>query len=160
MANSLDCRWDAVRKLQQRLYCLQPGSEVAEIVEHAISLAINSKSQELNYKFFYYDTIRNARFSVLRTKIRQRRLLKKAACLADRWAESPETYTLSNLETELREIIAQSDENLAICFDAMISGESVSATAVACGVSQRTVDRLRCKVRQIVQSYLNSQKAI
>jgi hypothetical protein len=73
---------------------------------------------------------------------------------ADCWKKLP------NLETELRENIAQFGENLAICFDAMINGESVSATALACGVSRRTVDRLRYKVRQIVQSYLNAQKAV
>ena len=72
MKRALNTRWCAVIEMQQRLKMLNPGSPEAEIVEHAVLLAINSKSQEENLKFFRYDIIRNARFSLQRTKVRQR----------------------------------------------------------------------------------------
>ena len=160
MAYLLDSRWSIVVELQQSLYHLQPGSEAADIIEHAISLAIQSTSQEINHKFFHHDIIRNARFSLLRTKARQRQLLKKAALLTEIGTEDSGLYTSSNLKAELREVVAQSGENLARCFDGMVNGESVAATALACGVSRRTVDRLRYRVRQVVQSYLNAQEFV
>lgn len=104
--------------------------------------------------------MRNARFSFLRTKSRQRQLLKKATLIADRWTENHEIAVLSVLETDLREVIAKSGQNLAICFDAMVNGESVAATALSCGVSPRTINRLRHRVRQIVNSYLITQEVI
>ena len=142
------------------MYRLKPGSEAADIIDHAISLAIKSTSQELNHKFFYHDIIRNARFSLLRTKTRQRQQLKKAALVTERWTEDSGLYTSSNLKAELREVVAQSGENLVRCFDGMVNGESVAATALACGVSRRTVDRLRYRVRQVVQSYLNAHEVV
>lgn len=160
MAYLLDSRWSIVVELQQSLHYLRPGSETADIIEHAISLAINSKSQEINRSFFRHDIIRNARFSLLRTKARQRQLLKKAALLTEIGTEDSGLYTSSNLKAELREVVAQSGENLARCFDGMVNGESVAATALACGVSRRTVDRLRHTVRQVVQSYLNAQEVV
>lgn len=159
MKESLDRRWCIVLDLQERLQKLQPGSEAANIMERAIFLAINSVSQEHNYKFFRYDIVRNARFSYLRTKARQRRLWKKAALLIDAWTEDSDWYAQLDLEAELRQVVAQSGDSLAKCFDGMVNGESIAVTALACGVSRRSVDRLRQKVRQIVQSYLDDQEA-
>jgi len=158
MNQSLNIRWRAVLWMQQRLQSLRPGSDEAHIIEHAISIAINSKSQKQNSKCFRYDIVRNARFSFRRTKARQHRLWQKTALLTPAWTEDAEAYTYSDLEAELRTVVAKSGKKLSRCFDDMINGESVSATARACGVSQRTANRLRQKVRQIVQTYLDSQE--
>ncbi len=87
-------------------------------------------------------------------------MLKKAALLTEIWTEDSELYTSSNLKAELRAVVAQSGENLVRCFDGMVNGESVAATALAYGVSRRTVDRLRYRVRQVVQSYLYAQEIL
>ncbi|WP_375511546.1 hypothetical protein [uncultured Nostoc sp.] len=157
MTRALNTRWCAVLEMQQRLKMLNPGSLEAEIVEHAVSLAINSKSQEENLKFFRYDIIRNARFSLQRTKIRQRQLCKRVALLTPGRVEEAEFCASCDLEAQLRAVIAASGKNMSQCFDDMINDKSVAATALACGVSQRTANRLRQKVRQIVKIYLNSQ---
>ncbi|MBW4559705.1 MAG: hypothetical protein KME32_00880 [Mojavia pulchra JT2-VF2] len=158
MTRALNTRWRAVLEMQQRLKTLNPGSPEAEILEHAVSLAINSKSQEENLKFFRYDIIRNAKFSIQRTKIRQRRLCRKVALLTPTWNEEVKLYASSDLEAQLSMVIAASGKNMSKCFEDMINGKSVAATALACGVSQRTANRLRQKVRQIVQIYLDSQE--
>lgn len=44
MTRVLNTRWCAVLEMQQRLKMLNPGSPEAEIVEHGVSLAINSES--------------------------------------------------------------------------------------------------------------------
>lgn len=157
MTTVLNTRWCAVLEMQQRLKMLNPGSPEAEIVEHAVSLAINSKSQEENLKFFRYDIIRNARFSLQRTKVRQRQLCNKVALLTPACFEEGEFCASSDLEAQLRAVIAASGKNMSQCFDDMINNESVAATALVCGVSQRTANRLRQKVRQIVKIYLNCQ---
>lgn len=158
MTISLNTRWRAVLEMQQRLKTLSPGSPEAEIIEHAVSLAISSKSQEENLQFFRYDIIRNAKFSIQRTKVRQHRLCKKVALLTPTQNEEAKIYTSLELEAQLRMVIAASGKNMSKCFELMINGESVAATALACGVSQRTANRLRQKVRQIVQAYLDSQE--
>ncbi|OUL19231.1 hypothetical protein BV372_33590 [Nostoc sp. T09] len=144
--------------MQQRLRTLNPGSPEAEILEHAVSLAINSKSQEENFKFFRYDIIRNARFSIQRTKVRQHRLCRKVALFTPTWNEEARSYSSLDLEAQLSMVIAAFGKNMSKCFEDMINGKSVAATALACGVSQRTANRLRQKVRQIVQTYLDSQE--
>ncbi|MEH1812711.1 MAG: hypothetical protein V7K26_29630 [Nostoc sp.] len=160
MTRVLNTRWYAVLEMQQRLKMLNPGSPEAEIVEHAVSLAINSKSQEENLKFFRYDIIRNARFSLQRTKVRQRKLCKKVALLTPACFKEPteaQDFASFDLEAKLRAVIAASGKNMSQCFDDMINDKGVAATALACGVSQRTANRLRQKVRQVVKIYLNSQ---
>jgi DNA-directed RNA polymerase specialized sigma24 family protein len=155
----LDKRWHTILELQQHLQTLNPGSYEAEIVEYAISLAVRrTQSQEQNLKFFRYDLIRNARFSFWRTKTRQNRLCQEVALLSSPWTEDTDLYTASELEAELRSLVSTSGKNLGQCFNNMLNGESVAATALACGVSQRSANRLRQKVRQIVRTYLDTQE--
>ena len=157
MTEVLDKRWLTVLELQQRLQTLNPGSHEAEIIEHAISLTVNSQSQEQNVKFFRYDLIRNARFSLQRTQVRQRWLRQKVALLTPDWAEDTEPHVALELEAQLRSVVSVSGKNLSQCLDDMLNGENVAATSLACGVSQRTANRLRQKVRQIVQTHINTQ---
>ena len=158
MTKALNQRWLIVLELQKRLQNLNPGSPEAEIVEHAISLAIESRSQEQNVKFFRYDLIRNARFSLKRTKARQHRLWQKAALMTPAWAEDTNPYIALELESQLRSVLSKSGQHLNQCFNDMLNGKSIATTALACGVSQRTANRLRQKVRQIVQAYLDTQR--
>jgi hypothetical protein len=160
MTKVLDKRWITILELQQRLQTLTPGSSEAEIIEYAISLAINSQSKEQNLKFFRYDLIRNARFSLRRAKVRQTRLWQKAALLTSTWIEDAEPCIALEIEEQLRTVLSSSGKNLNQCFNNMLNGESVAATALACGVSQRTANRLRQKVRQIVQTYLDTQEIV
>jgi hypothetical protein len=159
MTKVLDKRWLTVLELQQRLQTLTPGSSEAEIIEHAISLAVNSRSQEQNLKFFRYDLIRNARFSLRRAKVRQTRLWQKAALLTPIWIEDAELCVALEIEEQLRAVVSASGKNLSQSFNDMLNGKSVDATALACGISQRTANRLRQKVRQIVRIYLDTEIA-
>lgn len=160
MKKQLDTRWRVVLELQQRLEKLKPGSDEANILEHAISLAINSTSQEPNHKFFRHDILRNARFIYWRSKTRQLELMQKVTHTTSTWTQGCEMNAGLELEEKLREVITKSGKGLMRYFEGMINGESVDVTAVACGVSRRTVDRRRRKVRQIVQSFLDeSEKA-
>ncbi len=158
MTKVLDKRWLTVLELQQRLQTLTPGSLEAESIEHAISLAINSQSQEQNLKFFRYDLIRNARYSLGRAKARQIRLWQKAALLTPSWIEDAEPCVALEIEEQLRAVVSASGKNLSQCFDDLLNGKSAADTASACGVSQRTANRLRQKVRQIVQAHLDKQE--
>ncbi|MBW4647530.1 MAG: hypothetical protein KME06_02345 [Kastovskya adunca ATA6-11-RM4] len=157
MAKVLDKRWRTVLELQQRLQMLTPGSSEAEIIEYAISLAINSQSQEQNLKFFRYDLIRNARFCLGRAKVRQTRLWQKAASFTPTWTEDAEPCVALEIEEQLRAVVYASGKNLSQCFHDLLNGRSLADTASACGISQRTANRLRQKVRQIVQTYLETQ---
>lgn len=136
---------------------LNPSSLEAESIEHAISLAINSRSQEQNLKFLRYDLIRNARFSLKRTKARQHRLWQKAALFTPAWTDDADRYSALDLESQLQSLLSKSGKHLHQCFNDMLNDESIATTALACGISQRTANRLRQKVRQIVQSYLDNQ---
>ncbi|EKQ68022.1 hypothetical protein OsccyDRAFT_3528 [Leptolyngbyaceae cyanobacterium JSC-12] len=158
MCNPLDKRWCVVLELQQSLQHLTPGSLEAEVAEHAISLAINSRNSEQNLKFFRYDLIRNARFSLKRTKARQHRLWQKVASATPAWAEDTTPYASSELESQLRLMLSKSGKQLNQCFTDMLDGKSVASTAKAYGISHRTAIRLRQKVRQIVQAYLDAQE--
>jgi len=158
MANALDKRWLVVLELQQSLQQLNPGSLEAEIIEHAITLAIKSRNPEQNLKFFRYDLIRNARFSLKRTKARQRRLWQKVSLATPAWVEDTAPYVSLKLESQLRLMLSKSGNYLNQCFTDMLDGKSIASTAIACGVSQRTANRLRQKVRQIVQAYLDAQE--
>ena len=158
MANALDKRWRVVLQLQQGLQRFTPGSLEAETYEHAISLAIKSQNPEQNLKFFRYDLIRNAKFSLKRTKARQRRLWQKAALVTPAWTEDALPHIAAELESQLRPILSKSGEHLNQCFTDMLSGESIASTAITCGVSQRTANRLRQRVRQIVRTYLDAQE--
>ena len=65
--------------------------------------------------------------------------------------EEAEFCASSDFEAQLRAVIAVSGKNMSQCFDDIINDKSIVATALACGVSQRTANRLRQKVRQIVK---------
>jgi hypothetical protein len=154
MAEVLDKRWRTVLTLQQRLQKLNPGSQEAEIIEHAISLAIDSHNQEQNLTFFRYDLIRNAKFSIRRTKARQSQLWQKVLLDTPHLIEDINSYSAMELEATLRGVVTTAGKNLEQCFHDMLNDKDVAATALSCGVSQRTANRLRQKIRQIVRVYL------
>lgn len=80
---SSDVRWTVAGKLYSHLQKLVPGTREAEIIEHAISLALNSGRQSRSVTFLYQDVMRNARYSMLRTLKRRSVLLEFTAYSVD-----------------------------------------------------------------------------
>jgi hypothetical protein len=75
------------------------------------------------------------------------------------WIEDAELCVALEIEEQLRAVVSASGKNLSQSFNDMLNGKSVDATALACGISQRTANRLRQKVRQIVRIYLDTEIA-
>jgi hypothetical protein len=108
-------------------------------------------------KFFRYDLIRNARFSLRRTKARQLRLQQKVALATPTWFEDAVPYI--SVEYRLQLMLSKEGKHLTQCFTDMLDDKTIANTAATCGVSQRTANRLRQKVRQIVQNYLDDRES-
>ncbi len=160
-----DIRWDVVGKLYSRLQRLTPGTQEAEAVDHAITLALNPERQAQNVSFLVYDVLRNARYSKQRAQKRRSELFKKLNAYTRQTAahinnETPEAVCIAQeIEVKIREILAQGDSYMIRCFDGMLVGESISETATACGISRRSVDRARHKIRTISHPFFFEQEA-
>jgi hypothetical protein len=156
---SQDIRWDVVEKLYSRLQRLTPGTQEAEAIDHAITLALNPERQAQNVSFLVYDVLRNARYSRRRTQKRCGELSKKLNVYATQTAahlncKTPEAICIAQeIEVKIRETLAQRDSHIMRCFEGMLLGESISETATACGISRRSVDRARQKIRTISRPF-------
>jgi DNA-directed RNA polymerase specialized sigma24 family protein len=156
---SQDIRWDVVGKLYSRLQRLTPGTQEAEAIDHAITLALNPERQAQNVSFLVYDVLRNARYSRRRTQKRCGELSKKLNVYATQTAahlncKTPEAICIAQeIEVKIRETLAQRDSHIMRCFEGMLLGESISETATACGISRRSVDRARQKIRTISRPF-------
>ncbi|MDZ7966592.1 MAG: hypothetical protein RM368_16705 [Nostoc sp. DedSLP03] len=162
--SSCDVRWDVLKVLYSRLQRLTPGTKEAEITEHALSLALNYKRQSKNVKFFLYkDVLNNAKYSILRTQARRSALYQKLTAYSVYGVgnyETPEAICIAyELEFSIRKAVKQLDPKILRCLDGMLVDESIAETAVACGISRRSVERARHKIREISQSILFEQKA-
>lgn len=159
---SSDVRWDVLQDLYSRLQKLTPGTKEAEIAEHAISLALNPRRQSKDATFFLYDVLDNAKHSILRTQTRRNALLKKFTAYSAHVVhnyETPEAICIAQeIEAKIREAAGKLGPNIVRCLDGMLVGESVSQTAAACGISRRSVDRARQKIREILRPMLSGQE--
>ncbi len=161
---SQDIRWDVVGKLYSRLQRLIPGTQEAEAIDHAITLALNPERQAQNVSFLVYDVLRNARYSRRRTQKRCGDFSKKLNAYATQTAahlncKTPEAICIAQeIEAKIRETLAQSDSHMMRCFEGMLVGESISETAIACWISRRSVDRARQKIRTISRPFFFEQE--
>lgn len=161
---SQDIRWDVVGKLYSRLQRLTPGTQEAEAIDHAITLALNLERQAHNVSFLVYDVLRNARYSRRRTQKRCGDLSKKLNAYATQIAAhlncaTPKAICIAQeIEAKIRETLAQGDSHMMRCFEGMLLGESISETATACGISRRSVDRARQKIRTISRPFFFEQE--
>ena len=162
---SSDIRWDVVEKLYSRLQRLIPGTQEAEAVEHAITLALSAKRRTQNVSFLIHDVLRNAKSSKQRTQKRRGDRSKKLNAYATQTAtyincKTPEAICIAQeIEAKIRETLALSDPHMVRCFDGMLVGENISETAAACGISRRSVDRARKKIRTISRPFFFGQGA-
>ena len=122
---SQDIRWDVVGKLYSRLQRLTPGTQEAEAIDHAITLALNPERQAQNVSFLVYDVLRNARYSRRRTQKRCGELSKKLNVYATQTAahlncKTPEAICIAQeIEVKIRETLAQRDSHIMRCFEGM-----------------------------------------
>lgn len=155
LSSSNDIRWIVVEKIYSRLQRLAPGSKEAEIIEHALSLALSIERQPINDSFFFHDILRNARHSIHRTQTRHIALMNKLTKDSARAAKNAEYKTpeanciAREIETQLRRAAALEGLHAVRCLDGMLRGESIAETAAACGISPRSVNRARHKIRKI-----------
>lgn len=159
-----DVRWTVAGKLYSRLQTLPPGTREAEVTEHAISLALNSGRQSKNATFFFYDVLRNARHSTGRTQVRHSVLFNNLAAHSAQALDSvdyktPEALCIADeIEDKIRDAAARSGPHTVHCFDGMLAGESVTETARRCGISTRSVERARQRIREIARPLFFSQE--
>ena len=73
---------DVARECYDRLDRLQPGSEDAETVEHAISLALSERRSAKAKDLLLNDVLRNARHSVRRSRARYVQTVEETGYLA------------------------------------------------------------------------------
>lgn len=153
-------RWQVVEQLYSLLGRYPEGSPDANIVEHAISLALNSRRITQDSQWFFYDVLRNAQFSVRRAEKRRDALHQKAENVAihDRRAinyATPETIFVAQEFIELLyNSVAHVNLHAARCLEGMLVQESVKETAMACGLSSRSVDRIRQQIRTVAHTLL------
>ncbi|MBD2005422.1 MULTISPECIES: hypothetical protein [Cyanophyceae] len=153
-----------LRQLYLRLQRLAPGTREYEITDRAISLALNSGRQSRSVEFLFHDVLRNAQHSILRTYARRVVFLKNFTAYSAQALDSinektPEANCIaSEMEDKIREALAQDGSELINCFDGMLVGESIAETAARCGISRRSVDRARQKIREISRSFFFPQE--
>lgn len=163
--SSSDARWVVASQLYLRLQKLTPGTKEAEITEHALSLALNPKRKPKNATFFFHEVLRNARYSIQRTQTRRSALFEQLATHPAPATDNidyktPEAICIAwEIEAKLREAAAQNSPHTVRCLDGMLAGESVSETAAACGLSRRSVNRARQKIREISLPLFFTQEA-
>ena len=150
--SSSDVRWVVVEKLYSRLQRVIPGTKESEIIEHAISLALNSGRQSRNASFLFHDVLRNARHSIRRTQSRRSNLFTAySACVLNNIDyKTPEAVCIAHeIEAQIQETAAQSGPEMVCCLNGMLAGESITETAARCGLSRRSVNRSRQRIREI-----------
>lgn len=150
-----DVRWDVVDGLYSRLRGFAPGSDTAEVAEHAISLAISGERTHKSVPFLLHDVWRNAQYSVRRSRERRAALVNKAGAELSHGGEvvereTPESlYLAQELATTVRRAVAGTDRSLVECLDGMLRGDTVAETRAAMRASRSSVDRARQRVREI-----------
>jgi hypothetical protein len=150
-----DAAVEVVERCQRRLRLLEPGSETAEVVEHAMTLAMSSGRPSKAPDFLFGDALRDARRTIVRSRNRTLRVVRETGRLATQGvrtgatagfidSESPEQRVLAR---ELVAILRQHAHDLGgpapRVLDGLLTDEPELETAAAAGVSRSTVTRLR-----------------
>lgn len=157
---SYAARWQVVEQLYSLLERLPEGSPDANIVEHAISLALNPQRIIQDIPWLLHDVLRNARFSVRRAEKRREALYQKVENVTIRDQRTidyatPETIFVNQECVELLyKSIALLSPHALRCLEGMIAQESIEETASACELSRRSVDRIRRQIRIVARTLL------
>jgi hypothetical protein len=150
---------EVVERCQRHLKLLEPGSEAAEIAEHATSLALSQKRPAKQSELLLGDVLRDARRTVRRSKARRLRLVSDLGRFAGQGIatgalagfaehETPETRALAR---ELIALLSARAHELGGAAPRVLAGllaeETEAETAVAAATSRSTVTRTRRALR-------------
>jgi hypothetical protein len=141
------------------------GSETEEAAEHAIVLALSEHREESGPLRLFADSLRNARFSVRRSRARRLRAVEECGQLAERGVatglspgfvdyETPEDRAVARemigcLHTEACRCGAHGRRVLA----GLLGGETRGEIAASAGISPATVDRTIRKLKDSATDY-------
>src|SRR5205807_5402582 len=121
-----DVRWDVIQHLHSRLRDLPPGTESAEIAEHALTLALHPGRRAKDSPLLLHDLWRNAQHSIRRTRARSAALVERVvASGADSPAAidhvTPEDLCVArDLVARLRTVVAQIGPGPIRCLDGLL----------------------------------------
>jgi hypothetical protein len=150
---------EVVERCQRHLKLLEPGSEAAEITEHAISLALSPRRPDKQSELLLGDVLRDARRTVVRSKARHLRLVSDVGRFAEQGIATgglsgfadQDTPELRLLARELIELLRTRAQELGGTAPRILAGllvdETELETAAAAGVSRSTVTRVRRTLR-------------
>jgi hypothetical protein len=153
---------DVARECYDRLERLQPGSEDADTVEHAISLALSERRPAKAKDLLLKDVLRNARHSVRRSRARFLHAVNETAHLAAEGVatgatlgfvevETPEDICIANdLEQTLHAEACRCGRHGPRVLEGLLGGETSQTIAAAAGVSKSTVNRTVRHLRDTV----------
>jgi hypothetical protein len=153
---------DVARDCYDRLDRLQPGSEDAETVEHAISLALSERRWTKEKDLLRNDVLRNARHSVRRSRARYLKAIDEAGHLAAEGVatgatlglvevETPEDICIANeLEQTLQAEACRCGRHGPRVLQGLLDGETSQTIAASAGVSMSTVNRTVRHLRNVV----------
>lgn len=153
-----DVAWDCYDRLDR----LQPGSEDAETVEHAISLALSERRPAKAKDLLLNDVLRNARHSVRRSRARYLQAVDETGHLASEGVATGATRGFIEVETPEDICIAKDLEqtlHAEACgcgrhglrvLEGLLGGETSQMIATAAGVSVSTVNRTVRHLRNTV----------
>jgi hypothetical protein len=153
---------DVARDCYSRLDRLQPGSEDAEIAEHAVSLVLSERRPTKPKDLLLNDVLRNARHSVRRSRARYVQAVEESGHLAARDVatgatrgfverETPEDICIAN---ELGQILhaeaCRCGRHGPRVLEGLLGGEPNHTIAAAAGVSMSTLNRTVRHLRKTV----------
>jgi DNA-directed RNA polymerase specialized sigma24 family protein len=157
--------YDVVARLHQMVASSPPGSERAEIAEYGIGLALSPRRPAKAGPLMLHDVWRNAAHNYRRADRRRRALANRLTAFAPAGGVPATTgrtnqrddpaaiVEAADLEARIRRI-AQTIPHGLRCLDGLLDGETAGETAVAAGISPRTVHRTRDQLRAATRRLL------
>lgn len=150
---------EVVERCQRHLRLLDPGSDAAEVTEHATTLALSPDRPAKDPELLLGDALRDARRTVARSRTRRLAVVADAGRMAAQGIatgatagfvdeDSPERRLLAReLITLLRTRAAEIGEPAPRVLAGLLTEETELETAMAAGVSRSTVTRIRRNLR-------------
>ena len=157
-----DVAIDVARDCYDWLDRLQPGSEDAETVEHALSLVLSERRWAKPKDLLLHDVVRNARHSVRRSRARYLQAVDETGQFAAEGVatgatrgfvevETPEDICIANdLEQTLHAEACRCGHHGPRVLEGLLDGETSQTIAAAAGVSMSTVNRTVRHLRNTV----------
>ncbi len=160
-------RVSVVRRLQAIAAACSPGTEMFEIADRAVDLAMSNSRSEANPALFFRNVWRNARFIVRRKRPRELIFdsMHEDSPIGSRIANgelrnlagpaTPEEISIAtDLEVRIRFEAGQVDALGAECFDGLVAGQTLDETARTLSISTRRVrqarERIRAAARRVI----------